>query len=272
MQEALNKASVYIDRRIMDGSKPSITLPHAEHILIVAIAAAVIARIVKQDDTCVEQAFVCGLLHDIGRYIVDEKAAKYPHTIAGYERCKKFKITSVAQVCLTHSILDGVTKQEYPDYTEEQLDWVNKKMTTINRNFYDDLVMLIDLHCRGNQVFTIKDRLEKNKSFYNIHSDHYCEKYLNLQADFVNKYHVDIYQVCRYVVEHKQSLFRKLMPYCHGWLRYVCGDESVVNEYPLQLQQQLLGNQRQLKFIFFQAFLPRFHAPWDRQHGTIRHR
>lgn len=239
MQDALSKASVYIDRRIMDGSKLRITLPHAEHILIVALSAAVVAHQINSDEAFVEQAFVCGLLHDIGRYIVDEKASKYPHTIAGYERCMKLRISSVAPVCLTHAILDYANKQEYPDYTDAQLDWVNDKMSHIKRTFYDDLVMLIDLHCRGDQVMRIEDRLAKNKQFYHIKSEDYCQKYLKLDADFKQKYGVDVYNACRFVYACKKSMFKRLMPYCHGWLRYVCGDRNVVREYPLDVQQQL---------------------------------
>lgn len=244
MAEALNKASVYIDRRVLDGSKPSITLPHAEHILIVALSAAVVAHQICKDDEFVSRAFICGLLHDIGRYIVDEKASKYPHTIAGYERCMKLKISFVAPICLTHAILDYASHQEYPDYTDVQLDWVNEKMSHITRSFYDDLVMLIDLHCRGDQVMKIQDRLAKNQQFYHIESPDYCKKYMDLDARFKEKYNVDVYNACRFVYANKKAMFKQLAPYCHGLLRYVCGDTSVANQYPPQVRQQLLSYSR----------------------------
>ncbi|MBO7052984.1 MAG: HDOD domain-containing protein [Alphaproteobacteria bacterium] len=235
MQEAMNKASVYIDRRIEDGSKIAITLPHASHILIMAVSAYLIARQIKKqtkDETIdLEKAFVCGLLHDIGRYIVDERESKYPHTIAGYDRCKKLKIPGVAPVCLTHAILDKATHEEYPDYTPEQLKFVNDKMSKINRSFYDDLTMLVDLHCRGDQVFHIHDRLEKNIKMYNIQMDNYYDKYMALYNKFTSKYNVDIYRICRFVADHRKSIFKHLMPYCHGWLRYVCGDKSVAKDH-----------------------------------------
>lgn len=239
MQNALAHASAYIDRRIMDGSKLWITLPHAKHILIVAVSSAIIARRVNPDKEFVEKAFVTGLLHDIGRYIVDEKAAKYPHTIAGYERCKKLKIPFVAPVCLTHAVLDNATHAEYPDYTPEQLNWVNDKMSKIKRSFFDDLAMLVDLHCRGDMIFTIQDRLDKNKSFYKISTKDYSKKYMDLYNNFVKKYNIDIYAVCKYVAEHQDTIFKRLMPYCHGWLRYVCGDKSVAQSWPSSVLQHL---------------------------------
>ena len=243
IQNALNKASVYIDRRIEDGSKLAITLPHATHILIVAISAYMIAYKIKkktQDTTIdVDKAFVCGLLHDIGRYIVDEKVAKYPHTIAGYDRCKKLKIPAVA---------NKAGADEYPDYSPAQLDFVNKTMSGLKRSFYDDLIMLVDLHCRGDQILPIKDRLAKNQKFYNIQANAYCKKYLDLYSDFTKKYGVDIYKICRFVSEHKERLFKQLLPYCHGWLRYVCGDKTVANTCVTSkqlesLQTYLLQNQ-----------------------------
>ncbi len=182
MMRALSMASVYIDRRIDDGSRLAITLPHAAHILIVAASAAIITHQIKKNNkdslVDVEKAFVLGLLHDIGRYIVDENEAQYPHTIAGYDHCIKLHAASVAPICLTHAILDKATKEEYPRYTPEQLDFANEKISKIDRSFYDDLIMLIDLHCRGDQIFSIQDRLNKNKSFYNIQSDNYSSKYL----------------------------------------------------------------------------------------------
>ena len=234
MARALDMASVYIDRRVDSGSRLAITLPHAMHILIVAASAALITKMIKKHKDASldeERAFVAGLLHDSGRYIVDEKEAGYPHPIAGYDRCIKLHAASVAPICLTHAILDKATVEEYPDYTDEQLKFVNDKMSTLTRSFYDDLIMLVDLHCRGDQVLPIQERLNKNKNFYNIKSQDYCEKYLKLYSQFTQKYDVDIYAVCRFVAEHKASIFRQYMPYCHGWLRYVCGDKTVADEY-----------------------------------------
>ena len=242
MQKALYEASKYIDQRIQDGSKLKITLPHAEHVMIVALSAVIIARKINKNANNVfideEEAFVCGLLHDIGRYIVDEQKSKYPHTISGYERCMKLNIPRVAQVCLTHAILDRVTKEEYPAYTENQIDFVNEKMSKIQRSFYDDLIMLIDLHCRGNQVLSIQERLNKNKVFYNITSENYCKKYLDVDAAFAKKYNVNIQQVCEFVVNHRKIMFKKLMPYCHGVLRYLCGDKIDINMYTAALKSQ----------------------------------
>ena len=242
MQKALYEASEYIDQRIKDGSKLTITLPHAEHVLIVALSAAIIAHTLKKNNKHafidVEQAFVCGLLHDIGRYIVDEQKSMYPHTISGYERCMKLNMPDVAQVCLTHAILDKATKEEYPAYTEKQINFVNEKMSNIQRNFYDDIIMLIDLHCRGNQVLAIEERLNKNRYFYNIKSENYCKKYLDLNADFSKKYGVDINKVCTFVVNHRKTMFEKLMPYCHGVLRYLCGDKIDIKMYVPALKSQ----------------------------------
>lgn len=242
MQKALYEASKYLDQRIQDGSKLTITLPHAEHVMIVALSAVMIARKINKNNNAgfidEEEAFVCGLLHDVGRYIVDEQKSKYPHTISGYERCMKLNMPRVAQVCLTHAILDKATKEEYPAYTENQIDFVNKKMSEIQRNFYDDLIMLIDLHCRGNQVLPIQERLEKNKIFYNIKSDNYCKKYLDVDSEFSKKYNINIQEVCTFVVNHRKTMFKKLMPYCHGVLRYLCGDNIDINMYTSVLKSQ----------------------------------
>ncbi len=64
MQKALYEASKYLDQRIQDGSKLTITLPHAEHVMIVAFSAVMIARKINKNNNAgfidEEEACVCG--------------------------------------------------------------------------------------------------------------------------------------------------------------------------------------------------------------------
>ena len=72
--------------------------PWKEHSLNVANAAKIVAGNCKELDS--EKAYVCGLLHDIGRRT---GIAAVRHIIDGYDYSISQGWDEVARVCLTHS-------------------------------------------------------------------------------------------------------------------------------------------------------------------------
>lgn len=75
--------------------------PWAEHSRVAARAAETIAAACEGKIPLEpEQAYLCGLLHDIGRY---EGVTAMRHIVAGYELLVKKGEPKLARVCLTHS-------------------------------------------------------------------------------------------------------------------------------------------------------------------------
>lgn len=111
-----------------------------EHCFNVGEAAKIIARHAGLD---AEKAFVCGLLHDIGRR---EGVMKMRHTIEGYNFCMSKGWDEVARICLTHSFpIRDIKKDIAPaDITEEQYAFVDKYIQETEYDDYDKLIILCD--------------------------------------------------------------------------------------------------------------------------------
>ena len=94
----------------------------------------------------VEKAFVCGLLHDIGR-----RAGVFQvrHIIEGYDYCKSKGWDEVARICLTHSfpVKDIRADVGKRDITQEQFDFIDNFLNGLEYDDYDKLIILCD--CLG---------------------------------------------------------------------------------------------------------------------------
>lgn len=110
------------------------------HSLNVAAAAETIARACGMD---VEKAYVCGLLHDIGRR---EGIHGMRHAIDGYNFAISKGWDEVARICLTHSypVPDARKEIGKRDCTDEEFSFLCSYLETAEYDEYDRLIILCD--------------------------------------------------------------------------------------------------------------------------------
>lgn len=115
--------------------------PWTAHSHYVAMAAKQIAKKCEKLDE--EKAYVCGLLHDIGRR---EGVSAVRHTIDGYNYLMKKGWDEVARISLTHSfsVKDMDADIGKKDITEEQYLFMKKYLQEIEYDDYDKLIILCD--------------------------------------------------------------------------------------------------------------------------------
>lgn len=110
------------------------------HSLSVAKNAEIIAKAANLDS---EKAYICGLLHDIGR-----RAGIYGirHLFDGYDHLISLGQPEIAKICLTHSfpIKDVNTFFGKIDCTQEQLNFLDRFLAETVYDDYDILIQLCD--------------------------------------------------------------------------------------------------------------------------------
>ncbi len=89
------------------------------------------------------QAYILGLMHDIGRYVgvTSEK-----HLIDGYRYCMKYGWEKAAQICITHAFIikDINTLIGKFDITREEHNFIKQFVEEVTYDDYDLLVQLCD--------------------------------------------------------------------------------------------------------------------------------
>ena len=193
-KEAVQMANGYLQTRIFNGSNPQIIFDHGVHIFNVAkIAERIAAR--SNGRLIPDIAYVLGLLHDIGR-IKDETVTKVPHSIEGYLYLQKKGHGDIAAICLTHGFIDkNIQRPDYPTFNDEQFYETKKFLRNIKYNDYDRLIQIADLFSRGREILSIRQRLDRNKSFYKISKLSYENKAFRLRDYFDKKYNIDVEQI-----------------------------------------------------------------------------
>ena len=112
-----------------------------KHSYNVAQAAEFIA------DTCCgldsEKAYVCGLLHDIGRRY---GVTSMRHIIDGYDYCMQNGWNEAARICLTHSFPTQDIEADIgkKDISKERYCFIDNYLNMIEYNDYDKLIILCD--------------------------------------------------------------------------------------------------------------------------------
>ena len=194
-QKAIQLANGYLQERIYNGSKIQIIFDHGAHVYNVAKIAEAIAK--KANVSCLdpETAYTLGMLHDIGR-IKDETITKVPHALEGFNYLNKIGYPELAPICITHNFIDkDIKESDYPTYSPEQFAWTKEYLSHIEYNDYDRLIQLADLFSRGKEIMSIRQRLDKNKSFYHINNLSYEDKAFGLRDYFDKKYNIDVEQI-----------------------------------------------------------------------------
>lgn len=115
--------------------------PWTKHSCHVAGAAQIIAE--HCDGLDADKAFVCGLLHDIGRRT---GIAEVRHIIDGYDYAIQRGWDEVARVCLTHSfpVKDMEADIGKQDITPDQCSFIRHYLNSLDYDAYDKLIILCD--------------------------------------------------------------------------------------------------------------------------------
>lgn len=115
--------------------------PWTKHSKNVGLAAKYIAEACGTLDS--EKAYICGLLHDIGRR---NGVSALRHTIDGYDYAMSKGWKEIARVCLTHSfpVKDIEADIAKKDVTEEQYQFMKRYLEEIEYDDYDKLIILCD--------------------------------------------------------------------------------------------------------------------------------
>ena len=177
--------------------------PWINHCQATAYAAETIASHCGMDP---EQAYVSGLLHDIGYYANADGTGKTCHVYAGYILMKEKGYDPIAEICLTHSFpiqdintYSGLTLATHP----QERAILESELSSIAYNDYHKLIQLCD--CIGTAPICIIEQrfvdvtlrhgfnahtLEKWKAYYTV-KDYFekkCgENIYNFFRDEINK-------------------------------------------------------------------------------------
>ena len=138
--------------------------PWTNHSYHVAEAAEIIATHYGMDR---EKAFVCGLLHDIGRRT---GIAAVRHIIDGYDYSMSQGWDDVARVCLTHSfpVKDIDADIGKKDITTEQYHFIKDFLNSIEYDDYDKLIILCDALADANGFCILEKRFIDTTRRYGI--------------------------------------------------------------------------------------------------------
>lgn len=158
-----NKEVALIELEVAGKMNPG---PWTEHSLNVAKAARYLAECCENLDS--EKAFVCGLLHDIGRRT---GIAAVRHIIDGYDYAISKGWDEVARVCLTHSfpVKDIDADIGKKDTTKEQYDFIKDYLDHLEYDDYDKLIILCDALADANGFCILEKRFIDTTRRYGIY-------------------------------------------------------------------------------------------------------
>lgn len=140
--------------------------PWTEHSQNVAKAAELIAEQCIGMDS--NKAYVCGLLHDIGRRT---GVAAVRHIIDGYDYATSLGWNEIARVCLTHSfpiknIEADIGKK---DITEAQYNFIDNYLKNLEYDDYDKLIILCDALADADGFCILEKRFVDTTRRYGIY-------------------------------------------------------------------------------------------------------
>lgn len=115
--------------------------PWVPHCKYAGLAAEAIAYVHPKLDADI--AYVCGLLHDIGRRV---GVSSMRHAIDGYTFLQAQGFTDAARICVTHSFPYQDINAVFGvwDCLQEELEFVRRFLEEVEYNRYDRLIQLCD--------------------------------------------------------------------------------------------------------------------------------
>ncbi len=199
MTEALNLFDEGLKMLSINHPKfpPSIINTYRVHGTLVAFCAEIIASKIPELDG--RSAYILGLLHDYGKFIIAEEKGDAFHGISGYEAFLEKGYDDLARICLTHSFPNKKFKiRDYSSYPVKELCKARRLLRKIEYNDYDRLIQLSDMFVAGLGLVNLKDRMNFIRDKYRISTLIIKRKYrdaLILKHYFDEKCGCDIYKL-----------------------------------------------------------------------------
>lgn len=141
---------------------PGLWTAHSKN---VARAASLIAEACGMNT---DEAFVAGLLHDIGRR---NGVSALKHTIDGYDYCTSKGWNEIARVCLTHSfpVKDATADIGKVDIAPDRYEFIKKYISEIDYDDLDKLIILCDALADANGFCILEKRFVDTTRRYGIY-------------------------------------------------------------------------------------------------------
>lgn len=179
-------------------SNPGAWIDHSRY---VAKACENIAQHCR--DLSAEQAYLFGLLHDIGRYA---GVSSERHLIDGYRYCMERGWEKAAQICISHAFMIQDIDTSIGEFDVSQDDYLFMKDFVANAVYddYDRLVQLCDSLALPTGFCLLEKRFVDVTIRYGVHSctiDRW-KKILEIKASFEKQTGCSIYTLLPGVVEN----------------------------------------------------------------------
>ena len=167
--------------------------PWREHSLHAARAAEAIAKRAGLDS---ERAWVCGVLHDIGRF---EGVRAMHHIIAGYNLLMESGEPELARICMTHSFPGGEPMSYIGewDVTDDERTFVLDYISDCEFDDYDRLIQLCDALALSQGICLIEKRLVNVvlRNGINPYLQGKWRATFEIQKDFENRMECGLYSL-----------------------------------------------------------------------------
>jgi hypothetical protein len=180
--------------------------PWIKHSETVANAAKIIAGHIRFLNK--EQAYIMGLIHDIGRIVGKTKER---HTIDGFIFLKRKGYKDLARICITHCFPNKNINANISlwDCDNAELEFVEKFLLICEYNDYDRLIQLCDCISMEDRYVLIEKRLIDVALRYNLMDKvplsvpilEKWQKYLNIKKYFDKLIGKSIYDLLPNVIE-----------------------------------------------------------------------
>lgn len=160
------------------------------------VAAACAEKLALLCDMDAEKAYICGLLHDIGRKFGVKHLG---HVYDGWQYMLRLGYDEVARICLTHSFstLDLHSYIGNFDISAEEQKMLENALSETEYDDYDRLIQLCDALAGAAGVLDMKERMLDIKNRYGSYPQEKWDKNMELKAYFEEKAGKDIYEIVR---------------------------------------------------------------------------
>lgn len=139
-------------------------------------------------------AYICGLLHDIGRRFGVTYLA---HVYDGYEFLKKLGYERAARTALTHSFNRKVVDDYIGkfDISEEKQNQMQEILNGLDYDDYDYLIQLCDAVATAEGIVSLEERMNDVRRRYGHYPQEKWDRNMELKAYFEEKMGCDLYEV-----------------------------------------------------------------------------
>lgn len=166
--------------------------PWGNHSRIAAHCAEKIAGACDGLDS--EKAYICGLLHDIGRKF---GCRHLGHVSDGYTYMMSLGYDEAAKICLTHSFNNQSTKDYIGNFdtSDDELTLITTALSQVTMDDYDRLIQLCDSIAGSEQILNIEERMNDVKRRYGSYPQDKWDANIKLKEYFEKKAGKDIYDI-----------------------------------------------------------------------------